>query len=47
MTYQRPALRRLGSFRELTQAGWDGLDDGWFQRIDGNLGCSLAGRRCS
>ena len=47
MTYQRPALRRLGSFRELTQAGWDGLDDGWFQRIDGNLSCSVSGTRCS
>ncbi len=47
MTYQRPALKRLGSFRELTQAGWDGLDDGWFQRIDGNLECSILGKSCS
>jgi hypothetical protein len=47
MAYQRPALKRLGSFRELTQSGWNGLDDGWFQRIDGNLQCSLYQRRCS
>lgn len=47
MKYERPTLTRLGSLRELTQAGWDGLDDGWFQRIDGNLECSIYGRRCS
>lgn len=47
MTYQRPALRRLGSFRQLTQAGWEGLDDGYFQRIDGNWDCTITGLRCS
>lgn len=36
--YQRPQLTRFGSLRELTLAGFNGADDGWFQRIDGNLG---------
>jgi hypothetical protein len=45
--YQRPQVTRLGSLRELTEAGWDGADDGLFTRIDGNLGCSFAGTNCS
>lgn len=45
--YQRPTLTRYGSLRELTQAGWEGLDDGWFVRIDGNLGCTFRGTNCS
>ncbi len=50
--YERPTLRRFGSLRELTQAGWDGESDGWVLRIasttvTGNLDCSLTGRNCS
>lgn len=45
--YERPELKRFGSLRELTEAGWDGFDDGIFLRIDGNLKCSLTGRNCS
>lgn len=45
--YQRPQLTRIGSLRELTLAGWDGLDDGLFRRIDGNLGCTFQGTNCS
>ena len=45
--YERPQLKRYGSLRELTAAGWDGTDDGFFVRIDGNLTCSLAARNCS
>lgn len=50
--YERPALRRFGSLRELTLAGWDGDSDGWYLRIasttvTGNAQCSLWGRNCS
>ncbi len=45
--YQRPELRRFGSLRELTRAGWNGNDDGLFCRIDGNLRCSLYEINCS
>lgn len=45
--YQRPELKRFGTLRELTEAGWNGSDDGVFLRIDGNLACSIYGRRCS
>jgi hypothetical protein len=45
--YERPQLKRYGLLRELTEAGWDGTDDGYFIRIDGNLKCSLAGSNCS
>lgn len=31
--YERPQLRRFGSLRELTEAGWDGDSDGWVLRI--------------
>jgi hypothetical protein len=49
--YERPELRRFGSLRELTEAGWDGDSDGWYFRIaptvSGNADCSLLGRNCS
>lgn len=45
--YTKPALTRFGTIRELTLAGWNGVDDGWFQRIDGNLTCSFTGAHCS
>jgi hypothetical protein len=45
--YERPQLTRFGSLRELTQAGFNGADDGWFQRIDGNLTCDFTGQNCS
>lgn len=42
--YERPKLKRFGSLRELTRAGWDGWNDGLFlQSVDGNLECSLGG----
>ncbi len=45
--YKKPTVTRFGTLRELTMAGWSGLDDGWFQRIDGNLGCTFKGTNCS
>jgi len=41
--YERPKLKRYGSLRELTEAGFNGTSDGFFLRIVGNgdeyLGC--------
>ena len=45
--YSKPTVTRFGTLRELTMAGWEGTDDGWFQRIDGNLRCSFLGSYCS
>jgi len=40
--YERPQLRRFGSLRELTMAGWDGESDGWYLRIAPSVtGCNL------
>lgn len=41
--YVKPSVTRFGSFRELTRAGWDGLDDGFIRRIDGAAGCNVYG----
>ena len=50
--YERPQLKRYGSLRELTEAGWNGDSDGWFLRIaDGDnldpVVCDLFNQRCS
>jgi hypothetical protein len=48
--YERPQLKRFGSLRELTEAGWDGDSDGWYLRIAPSVsGCNLynSGRTCS
>jgi hypothetical protein len=39
--YQRPQLQVFGSLRELTQAGWNGSNDGFAIRIvaDGDQLC--------
>lgn len=34
--YERPQLKRYGSLRELTEAGWDGTSDGFFLQIASN-----------
>jgi len=45
--YERPQLKRYGSLRELTEAGFNGTNDGFFLRIasDGDewspLACDL------
>ena len=41
--YQRPQLQRFGSLRELTQAGWNGDNDGFFIKIasNGQQGCGV------
>ena len=41
--YERPQLKRYGSLRELTEAGFNGTSDGFFLQIVSNgdeyLGC--------
>lgn len=45
--YERPQLRRFGSLRELTMAGYNGDSDGWFLYISPTVtGCDLT-RTCS
>ncbi len=40
--YDRPQLKRFGSLRELTLAGFDGDSDGWYLRIAPSVtGCNL------
>jgi hypothetical protein len=42
--YERPQLRRFGSLRELTEAGFAGDSDGWFLRDSPTVsGCELTG----
>jgi hypothetical protein len=45
--YVKPQLQRFGSLRELTLAGVNGPDDGYFRFIDGNLVCDFTGANCS
>lgn len=45
--YVKPQLQRFGSLRELTRAGSEGPDDGYFSWIDGNLVCNVTGQNCS
>lgn len=45
--YQRPQLQVFGSLRELTQAGWNGSNDGFAIRIvdDGDQLCPYIDNR--
>lgn len=49
--YERPLLKRFGSLRDLTEAGWDGDSDGIYLRIASTTvsGCNLLDlrRNCS
>ncbi|MBA2557943.1 MAG: lasso RiPP family leader peptide-containing protein [Chloroflexi bacterium] len=42
--YQKPRLERFGAFRELTQIGWSGGNDGF--TLNGNAVTNTTGNNC-